>query len=394
MKKHVLVCGASFAGLSTAWWMTQLGYQVTVVEIARGLKRGGTPVNIQDRTIGIARRMGIFEAIRSHALAMEVMEFKNADDVTERSSLRENEGPDPALAEYEIERDILLDLLFEPLKDTVEFVFGDTIASLQDETDRVDVTFKSGTARSFDLVFGCDGVHSVVRKHCFGDEAQFLRYLGAYFSITIVSGSLIRNNTTQMYNEPGKAVMLNAYNDKTDIVLCFCSETEIPYDYRNEDEQRRMILDHFSDVGWRTPALLDDVKQSGTFYFDKLCQTKMPSWTKGRIALVGDAAYCASPAAGRGGSLAIDGAAALAEAFEKCQGDFELAFQEYNRSFRPFIEEIQAQVAETGIDFFIPRTADAIRARNMGSGPITVVDLADDESGLHPIQVRVERGSA
>jgi 2-polyprenyl-6-methoxyphenol hydroxylase-like FAD-dependent oxidoreductase len=173
-----------------------------------------------------------------------------------------------------------------------------------------------------------------------------------------------------MYNEPGKAVMLNAYNGKTDIVLCFTSDSEIPYDYRDESAQRQILLDHFSGVAWRTEELLDEVRQADTFYFDKLCLTQMPSWTKGRIALVGDAAYCASPAAGRGGSLAIDGADALAQAFETCNGDFKLAFSEYNRSFRPFIEEVQAEVVSRGIDFFIPRTAEAIHTRNASTGPL------------------------
>ncbi len=91
---------------------------------------------------------------------------------------------------------------------------------------------------------------------------------------------------------------------------------------------------------------------------------KMPSWTKGRVALVGDAAYCASPAAGRGGSLATDGAAALADAFETSDGNYELAFQDYNQSFRCFIEEVQAQVTDFGLDMFIPRTEEAIRKRN------------------------------
>jgi 2-polyprenyl-6-methoxyphenol hydroxylase-like FAD-dependent oxidoreductase len=91
---------------------------------------------------------------------------------------------------------------------------------------------------------------------------------------------------------------------------------------------------------------------------------KMPSWTKGRVALVGDAGYCASPAAGRGGSLAIDGAAALADAFEKCHGNYELAFKEYNENFRPFIEEVQATVVDFGLNAFIPRTEEAIRKRN------------------------------
>jgi 2-polyprenyl-6-methoxyphenol hydroxylase-like FAD-dependent oxidoreductase len=178
---------------------------------------------------------------------------------------------------------------------------------------------------------------------------------------------LIKENTTQMYNVPGKAVMLNAYN-KTDIVLCFSYEKEIPYDYRDEKQQRNIISEQFTGQGWRTPELLEEVSQSKTFYFDKINQIKMPSWTKGRVALVGDAAYCASPAAGMGGSLAIIGAAALADAFQKHHGNFELAFQDYNESFRPFIEEVQANAVNT-LDVLIPKTEESIRKRNTQPDP-------------------------
>lgn len=368
MKKNVLICGASFAGLSTAYWMNRMGYAVTVVEIADGLKIGGTPVNIQENTVDIVRRMGLFEQIEVNKIVMEAVEFKNADDVTQRLGMPQADGEQTGAPEYEIERDVLLNMMFASVKDEVAFVFGDSIVALSQDGGGVDVTFKSGQQHAFDLVFGCDGIHSSVRKYCFGPEENYAQFLGIYFSITIVKSLLIRESTTQMYNEPGRAVMLNAYNGKTDIVLCFHSEREIPYDYRNEGQQRAIILEAFSDVGWRTPELLEAVKRSSTFYFDKLCQMKMPSWTRGRVALVGDAAYCASPAAGRGGSLAIDGAAALADAFGKCGGDFVLAFEDYNVSFRPFIENIQAEAVNFGLDMLVPRTEEAIRERNSGKG--------------------------
>lgn len=364
MKKNVLVSGASFAGISTAYWMKQLGFNVTVVEIAQGLKKGGTPVNIRENTVDIVKRMGLLDQIKSNKINMELTEFKNSDDITEKVELRVDLAED----EYEIERDVLLNLMFDAVKDDVEFIFGDSIVSLKEESNGVvDVAFKGGQRRSYDLVFGCDGIHSTVRKLCFGEEVEYSHFLHTYFSITIVDKLLIRENTTQMYNEPGKAVMLNTYNNKTDIVLCFSSEKEIPYDYRNEEGQRNIIMNQFSGLGWRTPELLEEVKNSQTFYFDKLCQMKMPSWTKGRVALVGDAGYCASPAAGMGGSLAIDGAAALADAFRKCDGDYERAFQAYNKSFRPFIEEVQASAAQF-VDFLVPRTEEAIRQRNSQEG--------------------------
>ncbi|OAS16735.1 FAD-dependent monooxygenase [Paenibacillus oryzisoli] len=363
MTKNVLVSGASFAGISTAYWMKHLGYNVTVVEIAKGLKKGGTPVNIRENTVDIVKRMGLLDEIKSNKINMELIEFKNSEDVTEKVELRVDLAED----EYEIERDVLLNIMFNSVKDDVEFIFGDSIVSMKEDSNGVDVAFKGGQKRSYDLVFGCDGIHSAVRKLCFGEEAEYSHFLGTYFSITIVDKLLIRENTTQMYNEPGKAVMLNSYNNKTDIVLCFSSEKEIPYDYRNEEGQRTIIMNQFAGLGWRTPELLEEVKNSQTFYFDKLCQMKMPSWTKGRVALVGDAGYCASPAAGMGGSLAIDGAAALADAFQECDGDYELAFQAYNKSFRPFIEEVQANAAQF-VDFLVPRTEEAIRQRNLQEG--------------------------
>lgn len=358
MNQQILISGASFAGLATAYWMKERGYDVTVVEIAKGLKKGGTPVNIRENTIDIVKRMGLLEQIRANQIHMELTEFKNADDVTEQSEVREPLADD----EYEIERDVLLNLMFEAVKDEVQFLFDDSIVSLIDQGDRVEVTFKSGQQRSYDLVFGCDGIHSVVRRVHFGEEAEFSHFLNTYFSITIANKLLIREHTTQIYNEPGKMVMLNAYNGKTDIVFCFSADQEIPYDYRNEEQQRAITIQHVDGMGWRVPELLEEVKQTPSFYFDKLCQMKMPSWTKGRVALVGDAGYCASPAAGMGGSLAIDGAAALADAFEKHNGDATLAFQAYDESFRPFIEDVQAQSAMM-VNFLIPQTEEAIRAR-------------------------------
>lgn len=95
----------------------------------------------------------------------------------------------------------------------------------------------------------------------------------------------------------------------------------------------------------------------------------MPSWTKGRVALVGDAGYCASPAAGMGGSLAIDGAGALADAMQKYNGNFELAFQDYNKDFRPFIEEVQANAVKFGLKMLVLKTDEAIRERNAQQKP-------------------------
>jgi 2-polyprenyl-6-methoxyphenol hydroxylase-like FAD-dependent oxidoreductase len=359
----VLIVGASFAGLSSAYWMSEFGYDVTVVEIAPAVRRGGTAVNIQGATIDVVKQMGLFEKIRSNRLSLRRWDFMDRDDRTVRSLELQAEGQPPSEDDYEVERDVLVDILLDAVKDRCRLVFNETVTAMR-ETSRVDVTFRSGLRRSFDLMLGCDGTHSVVRKLWFGEEATFLHYLQQYFSITIVDKLLIERDTAQMYNEPGKAVMLNAYKNKTDIIFCFASDEQIPYDYRDTAEQRGMIATQFDAVGWRTAELLREIKNSDSFYFDKLCQVRMPSWSKGRIALVGDAAYCPSPAAGRGGSVAIDGAAALGEAMRAAKSNHALAFRNYAESFRPFIEEVQADAVRVGLETLVPRTEEAIRERN------------------------------
>ncbi|MGI4756470.1 MAG: FAD-dependent monooxygenase, partial [Janthinobacterium lividum] len=268
----------------------------------------------------------------------------------------------------EIERNVLLDMLFNEVNDNVEFLFSDSISGLEQSANDVSVTFSSGVTRSFSLVLGCDGTHSAVRRMCFGPEASFLFFLQNYFSLTIVNKLLIEENTSQMFSVPGKTVMVNAYNGKTDIGFCFFTAKEFAYDRRNQKEQKRIIRDRFKDGVWRTRELLEEMEHCEDFYFDQLCQVRMESWTKGRVALVGDAGYCPSPAAGMGGSMAILGAAALADVLEKYPDDFKAAFKEYDRSFRPIAEAIQTQAFEFGLEMFMPRTEEAIQRRNTQLG--------------------------
>jgi 2-polyprenyl-6-methoxyphenol hydroxylase-like FAD-dependent oxidoreductase len=362
--KKVLVSGASFAGLASAWWLTELGYDVTVVEIGPALRRGGTAVNIEGNTVEIVKRMGIFEGIRERRLELRRWEMKNADDVTERMLVLRAEGEPPPDDSFEVERDVLLDLLFNAVSGRCELIFGDRVTQLSETASGVDVAFKHGASRSFDLVLGCDGMHSGVRKLWFGEEARFTHFLEQYFSISIVDKLLIERDTAHMFNVPGKAIMINAYKDKTDIIFCFVSEKELAYDYRDEAELRRIIHAQFAGVGWRAVELLREIERSQSFYFDKLAQVRMPSWSKGRVVLVGDAGYCASPAAGKGGSLALDGAAALADALRAHPGDYARAFQEYEAQLRPYMEEVQAEAVRTGLETLVPRTEEAIRARN------------------------------
>jgi 2-polyprenyl-6-methoxyphenol hydroxylase-like FAD-dependent oxidoreductase len=360
-QRTALISGASFAGLTTAFWMNKMGYKVTIVEVGNKLKNGGTPVDIKESTVDIVKRMGLFEQIKANRLSLEKWEFKNASDETVKTMLLRQPGEPQTDDEFEIERDVLLNMLFDIIKNDVEFVFGNSISAITEKEDCLEITFKDGLKSNFDLLFGCDGIHSVVRKLWFGEESKYAHFLGQYFSIAIVDRLLIEQHCLQLYAEPNKSFMLNAYNGKTDIVFIFRPEAEIPYDFRNQKQMKQIVLDQMQSMNWRASELKEDLMNSKSFYFDKFCQIKMPSWTKGRVALVGDAGYCASPAAGMGGSLAIIGATALADAFEKNNGNYKSAFADYNKDLGPFIEEVQIG-AVAMLDSFLPRNEEEIEA--------------------------------
>jgi 2-polyprenyl-6-methoxyphenol hydroxylase-like FAD-dependent oxidoreductase len=359
--KNVLISGASIAGLTCAYFMHQLGYQVTVIEQADALRTHGSAVNLAGKALDAAKQMGIYQALKPNALKLDKWEFKNADNVTVGGLPIDQDNREE---EIEIERDKLLQILMGNVQSKATFVFGDRITGLYETEDGIEVTFQNRLSQQFQLVLGCDGAHSGVRKLWFGPEADYIHFLNHYFSITIVPKLLIPQGTAQMYNVPDKVVMLNAYNHKTDVCFCFYSEEQLDYDYRDTDQQSRIIEQHFTEQGWRTTELLREMQQAETTYFDQFCQVKMPHWSKGRVALIGDAAHCASPAAGIGGSLAMAGAAALADALSKHPDNRTAAFREYEQSLRPFVEDVQATAVNMLHHYLIPPTEEAIRERN------------------------------
>jgi len=359
----VLVSGASFAGLATAYWLNRLGYRVTVVEVAKGLRQGGTPVDIEGETIDILARMGLADAVRAEALPPRRFEFKDVDDKTLGTV---GAASDQASHEhYEIHRDDLLDILFGAVADDVELLFGRSIDRLEEGQDAVSVTLDDGDRRDYALVFGCDGNRSNTRKLIFGEGEQFTHFMGGYFFLKVVAQTgLLSANVSEVFSVPGRMAMLNGYDDRTDIGFGFRTEGEIEYDYRDRAQQRRLIEERFDGLGWKVPAMLAGSARDDEFYFDRINQIRMPSWSRGRVTLVGDAGYCVSPLAGFGGSMAIIGAGRLAAALEQNRGDHAAAFRHYEDGLRPFVEEVQERAASDGMSMMCPADEGELAVRD------------------------------
>jgi 2-polyprenyl-6-methoxyphenol hydroxylase-like FAD-dependent oxidoreductase len=344
--------------------MNKLGYNVTLVETGAAMKKGGTPVDIRDDSIAMVERMGIFDAIRAKSLPPRVTEFVNITGGIDARIEAEDTHADGTVDGYEIHRDDLLEILFDATTDDVEVLFDNSIVTLTETSAGEHATFRDGTEGDFAIVLGCEGSHSALRKMRFGPETDYSHFLHNYFTVAVVDDTFIAPGITRILNTPGRTMMLNSYEDRTDIALVFHSDDEIPYDYHDAEQQKNILREQFTGAGTQFVEMIDKAEGADNFYFDKLSQIRMPKWSSGRVVLVGDAAYCASPAAGMGGSLAIMGATYLFDAFQSTGGDIQAAFSEYERSFRPVVEEIQDDAVNFGVATFFPETDEAIHARN------------------------------
>jgi 2-polyprenyl-6-methoxyphenol hydroxylase-like FAD-dependent oxidoreductase len=274
-----------------------------------------------------------------------------------------------------IHRDDLLEILFALVEGSVQVVYGRSIKQLEERPDGVAVTFGGGSQCDYALVFGCDGSRSNTRRLAFEGAGDFSYFMGGYFFIKVVSTTgLLPANMSQIFSVPGRTALLNGYDNQTDIALAFRTEREIDYDYRDRAQQRRMVHDHFDGLGWKVPAILGHVDADDDFYFDKINQIRMQFWSKGRIALMGDAGYCVSPVAGMGGSRAIIGAARIADALERHGVDHTAAFQEYHDKLYPYVEAVQEKAVSFGMAMMFP-TDDAELAEHNRKLSEGVIDL-------------------
>ncbi|MEJ7558543.1 MAG: FAD-dependent monooxygenase [Pedobacter sp.] len=336
--KQILVTGASIAGPTLAYWLNRYGFNVTVVERSPELRLGGQNIDVKGPAQEIAHKMKIENLIsekNTSEIGLRWVNIKNEilAEFPKESALSMTQ-------ELEILRGDLVQILYDHTKGDVEYRFNEYVTSLTQTEANVSVTFSSGKTEQFDLVIAAEGIGSHTRQLAFGNQPVF-KYLGLYTAYLTIPKASTDSNWARWCNaENGIVFLIRPDNyGGTRASITFTAKEDEFKDLTIE-EQRLALADRLKGSGWESDRLIRELEKATDLYFDRVSQVKIEKWSEGRVAIVGDAAYCATPIAGKGTDLAMSGAYILAGELSVANSHQE-AFNAYENKMRSYVEKCQ-----------------------------------------------------
>lgn len=362
--KSVLISGIGIAGSTLAYWLGEHGFSPTLLERAPRLRTGGYVIDFWGLGYDIAERMGLLPDLKFEGY--DIKELRLVDSLGRRVG---GFGVDVFRAltggrYVSLPRGDLARMIYHKIDGRYETIFGDSIASIE-QSDGVQVAFEHSLARQFDLVVGADGLHSMVRELVFGSQDRFEKYLGYTVAAFEVEGYRPRDERVYVSHAvAGKQVARFAMrDDRTLFLLVFAADQAAPIDAHDTQAHKAVLHTEFDRVGWECPQILAALNTCDELYFDHVSQIRMDAWTRGRVTLVGDAAFCPSLLAGQGSALAMIAAYVLAGELRKDGGESLHGLQRYEKLLRPFMAAKQKAAAQFA-GSFAPKTRFGVVLRN------------------------------
>lgn len=364
MTSHAVISGAGIAGPALAHQLAARGWQTTVIERFPERRDEGQNIDVRGAAREVARRMGIESDLRAANTGEIGMRFLHADGSPAASfplnASDENDGP---TAELEILRGELSRILIAHSRNSTDYRFGTQIADLTDHGDHVAVALHDGTVIDADLVVIAEGLRSRSRRHVTSAD---LNDLGMYFAYATIPRHDGDDQWWNWQHAPGsRAVHLRPDNLGTiRAILTFISDVRGLEDLAPAD-QIAILGKTFADVGGAAPRVLAELHDGAPLYFSAVGQVRAPAWSKGRITLLGDAAFCAATFGGNGTSLALIGAYVLAGELSRTD-DHRAGLSRYEEFMRSIVDATPL-VRTSVLRRANPRTRAGIRALHTGA---------------------------
>lgn len=374
----IAINGCGVAGPALAYWLLKAGHEPVLIEEAPSLRRSGYIIDFWGVGYDIAEKMGLLPRLNAEGYQIKEVRFVNSRGHKTAGFSADMFRRLTRDRFTSLKRSDLAAALFSVIEDKVEILFGNSIAAIEDRSDRVCLTLHDGAQREVDLVIGADGLHSRIRHLVFGSQDRFEVNLGLYVAAFELSGYRPRDERVYVsHTRPGRQISRFAMrDDRTLFLFVFRSEQLEGPAPTTEDGYRAALCNVFRHDGWECPEILDAMEVAENLYFDRVSQIDMKNWSKGRVALLGDAAACVSLLAGEGAGLAIAEAYVLAGELARSGGDYTQAFATYETRMMPFLRQKQA-TAKTFASSFAPRSHLGLTIRNLAMNLLQVPFMSD-----------------
>ena len=365
---RLAINGAGIAGTALAYWLTKMGHEVLLVERAPELRTGGYILNLWGVGYDAAEKMGLLPSLlelqyQTDELRMVDRHGRTRGGYPTRVLQHLAKGRIASLSRADIAMAIhgLLD-------NQVETLFGDSIATIEQDGTKLRVGFEYAPERELDLVIGADGLHSRIRQIAFGPDTDFEYPMGCHVASFEVAGYRPRDENLYLaHTAPGRYVARFPLRDDKTLFFMLLRDEYLPGSIPAGGPERKAALTHaFSDMGWECPEILSSLQRVDDVYFDSISQIRMDAWTKGRVALIGDAAACPSLIAGEGAGFALAAAYVLAGEIHQHGADLDSALTAYQGRIKPYALRKQ-KYAESLVPSFVPRTAHGVSIRDFAT---------------------------
>ncbi len=364
MTPHAVISGAGIAGPALAHQLIARGWRTTVVERFPQRRDEGQNVDIRGAAREVVRRMGIDHDVRAANTGEVGTRFVRADGSPAASfsvsSPGETDGP---TAELEILRGELSRILIKRTIEHTDYRFSTQIADVTDRNDHVTVTLQDGTGLDADLLVIAEGLRSRSRRFV---TPAVVEDLGMYFAYATIPRSDVDDRWWNwQHATKSRGVHLRPDNlGTTRALLTFISDVR-GLENLDQTNQIAILRSTFADVGGAAPRILAELDAGAPMYFSAVGQLRHDSWIKGRVALLGDVAYCNATFGGAGTSLALIGAYILAGELAGAD-DIDSALAQYQLLMRPFVDAAP-HVRRNVLRLANPRTRIGIRTLHAGA---------------------------
>jgi salicylate hydroxylase/6-hydroxynicotinate 3-monooxygenase len=344
-KPSIAIIGAGMGGLAVATTLRRVGFDVQVYEQASRFARIGAGIQMMPNSMKVLRGIGIEQRLRDVAFAplSHLNRIGDTGEITRELPMPESLYDAPYLCMHRAE---LHGALASALPEGIIHL-GKKLRGLDQSGGQVTLSFEDGSKAKADAVIGADGVHSTVRDIIVGPDAPIHKGRIAYravFPAALMNGRDIGPSRTKWWGTDRHIVIYYTTRAKSEIYFV----TSVPesaewltkesWSAKGDVRELRAAYDGFHDD---VRAVLNACPDCHKWAI--LEREPLPSWSDGRVVLLGDACHPMTPYMAQGGATSIEDAAVLARCLDDVGGeDIEGAFKRYEKHRKPRTSVVQA----------------------------------------------------